>query len=69
MTDPDSKAVRGTLRNWPTQPISGVGVPDIADNSFDQHRCNGCTRLHTTGQQLVRVKGPDCQRQQPSTLL
>lgn len=38
MSDPDSRAVRGTLRNWPTQPISGVGVPDIADNRLDQTR-------------------------------
>lgn len=61
MSDPDSRTVGGRLRNWPTQAISGVGVPDIADNRLDQaplqSSAHDCTRLLGTGQQLVGVKG------------
>lgn len=57
MTDPDSRAVRGTLRNWPTQPISGVGVPDIADNRLDQHGDLDCTTTAYHWITVVGVKG------------
>ena len=66
MSGSDSIALCGTLRNWPTLPILGFGVPDIADkSSFDLRRLPDCTQWTA----VAAVKGPDSQQQRPATLI